>query len=418
MQNYIPRLIESSISRELSAIGCVSIEGPKWCGKSTTAELFAKTVIKLQNPIIFTQYSAFASTSKENLLRGEKPILFDEWQKIPEIWDFIRTDIDETRLIGQYLLTGSSKPSKAQSRHTGTGRIAKLTMYPMSLWESSDSVGSVSLYDLFYSSHAVLGQSKITLDEIAFVICRGGWPQAVLRPDQALILSQDYFNSLTTEDISDVDDIKRNPRRAREILRSYARNICSFASTSTLLSDVASNDSTMDIKTLTSYIIAFEKLFVIDNIAAWTPALRSKSVIRAAKKRQFIDPSIAAAALGAKPNDLINDLKTFGFFFESLCHRDLKIYANSMGGELYHYHDSYGLEIDGIIHLSDGKWGAVEIKLGGNEIEQAANNLLCLKNRVNSNLGDPSFLMVLTGAPYAYKRTDGVIVVPIGCLKN
>jgi uncharacterized protein len=418
MQNYIPRLIESSISRELSAIGCVSIEGPKWCGKSTTAELFAKTVIKLQNPIIFTQYSAFASTSKENLLRGEKPILFDEWQKIPEIWDFIRTDIDETRLIGQYLLTGSSKPSKAQSRHTGTGRIAKLTMYPMSLWESSDSVGSVSLYDLFYSSHAVLGQSKITLDEIAFVICRGGWPQAVLRPDQALILSQDYFNSLTTEDISDVDDIKRNPRRAREILRSYARNICSFASTSTLLSDVASNDSTMDIKTLTSYIIAFEKLFVIDNIAAWTPALRSKSVIRAANKRQFIDPSIAAAALGAKPNDLINDLKTFGFFFESLCHRDLKIYANSMGGELYHYHDSYGLEIDGIIHLSDGKWGAVEIKLGGNEIEQAANNLLCLKNRVNSNLGDPSFLMVLTGAPYAYKRTDGVIVVPIGCLKN
>jgi uncharacterized protein len=418
MQNYIPRLIETSISRELSAIGCVSIEGPKWCGKSTTAELFAKTVIKLQNPIIFTQYSAFASTSKENLLRGEKPILFDEWQKIPEIWDFIRTDIDETRLIGQYLLTGSSKPSKAQSRHTGTGRIAKLTMYPMSLWESSDSVGSVSLYDLFYSSHAVLGQSKITLDEIAFVICRGGWPQAVLRPDQALILSQDYFNSLTTEDISDVDDIKRNPRRAREILRSYARNICSFASTSTLLSDVASNDSTMDIKTLTSYIIAFEKLFVIDNIAAWTPALRSKSVIRAANKRQFIDPSIAAAALGAKPNDLINDLKTFGFFFESLCHRDLKIYANSMGGELYHYHDSYGLEIDGIIHLSDGKWGAVEIKLGGNEIEQAANNLLCLKNRVNSNLGDPSFLMVLTGAPYAYKRTDGVIVVPIGCLKN
>lgn len=418
MQNYIPRLIETSISRELSAIGCVSIEGPKWCGKSTTAELFAKTVIKLQNPIIFTQYSAFASTSKENLLRGEKPILFDEWQKIPEIWDFIRADIDETRLIGQYLLTGSSKPSKAQSRHTGTGRIAKLTMYPMSLWESSDSVGSVSLYDLFYSSHAVLGQSKITLDEIAFVICRGGWPQAVLRPDQALILSQDYFNSLTTEDISDVDDIKRNPRRAREILRSYARNICSFASTSTLLSDVASNDSTMDIKTLTSYIIAFEKLFVIDNIAAWTPALRSKSVIRAANKRQFIDPSIAAAALGAKPNDLINDLKTFGFFFESLCHRDLKIYANSMGGELYHYHDSYGLEIDGIIHLSDGKWGAVEIKLGGNEIEQAANNLLCLKNRVNSNLGDPSFLMVLTGAPYAYKRTDGVIVVPIGCLKN
>lgn len=418
MQNYIPRLIETSISRELSAIGCVSIEGPKWCGKSTTAELFAKTVIKLQNPMIFTQYSAFASTSKENLLRGEKPILFDEWQKIPEIWDFIRTDIDETRLIGQYLLTGSSKPSKAQSRHTGTGRIAKLTMYPMSLWESSDSVGSVSLYDLFYSSHAVLGQSKITLDEIAFVICRGGWPQAVLRPDQALILSQDYFNSLTTEDISDVDDIKRNPRRAREILRSYARNICSFASTSTLLSDVASNDSTMDIKTLTSYIIAFEKLFVIDNIAAWTPALRSKSVIRAANKRQFIDPSIAAAALGAKPNDLINDLKTFGFFFESLCHRDLKIYANSMGGELYHYHDSYGLEIDGIIHLSDGRWGAVEIKLGGNEIEQAAKNLLCLKNRVNSNLGDPSFLMVLTGAPYAYKRTDGVIVVPIGCLKN
>lgn len=418
MLNYIPRLIESTISRELSAIGCVSIEGPKWCGKSTTAERFAKTVIKLQNPIIFRQYSAFASTSKENLLRGEKPILFDEWQKIPDIWDFIRTDIDETRLIGQYLLTGSSRPIKDQSRHTGTGRIAKLTMFPMSLWESGDSIGSVSLYDLFISNKSVFGQSKLTLDDIAFVICRGGWPQAILHPEQALILSQDYFNSLTTEDISDVDDIKRNPRRARAILRSYARNICSFASSSTLLSDVASNDSTMDIKTLTSYLLAFEKLFVIDNITAWTPSLRSKSVIRAAEKRQFIDPSIAATALGAKPNDLFNDLKTFGFFFESLCLRDLKIYTASIGGELYHYHDSYGLEIDGIIHLSDGRWGAVEIKLGGNEIEQAAKNLLCLKNRVNSNLGEPSFLMVLTGAPYAYKRTDDVLVVPIGCLKN
>jgi len=419
MKQYLSRLIETAIKRRLEAIGCVAIEGPKWCGKSTTGERFAKTIVKLQNPITFRQYAAFATTSKENLLHGEKPLMFDEWQKIPDIWDFIRTDIDETGLAGQYILTGSAKPLEDQKRHSGAGRIAKITMRPMSLWESGDSTGEISLKSLFDGKDNILGKSKLSLDDLTFVTCRGGWPETVMRPAQMLTLVSDYYKSLTTEDIKDVDGIKRNPRRAQAVLRAYARNISTFAANTTIQGDVAANDSTLDIKTFSSYVSAFEKLYVIENITAWSPKLRSKSIIRTTDKRQFVDPSIAAIALGAKPHDFINDLNTFGFFFESLCDRDLRIYAECLEGELYHYHDGDGLEVDAIIHLNNGSWGAVEIKVGGNQIDEAAKNLLRFKNKMDlSQLKELKFLMVLTGACDAYKRPDGVLVVPIGCLKD
>ncbi|MDD3382042.1 MAG: DUF4143 domain-containing protein [Bacilli bacterium] len=418
MQRYINRLIEKTIETELNALGCIAIEGPKWCGKSTTGARFAKTIVKLQNPITYRQYLAYSTTSKENLLKGDKPLMFDEWQKIPDIWDFIRTDIDETGLPRQYILTGSAKPIEDQKRHSGTGRISKIVMRTMSLWESGESSGEVSLRKLFAKEDSVFGKSKLSFDELAYVVCRGGWPETVLRQDQFSTLVSAYFKSLTTEDIVDVDGIKRNPRRAQAILRTYARNISTFATNKTLQSDVAANDSTIDIKTFTSYVTAFEKLYVIENVKAWSPRLRSKTTIRTADKRQFIDPSIAAIALDAKPSDLVNDLETFGFFFESLCHRDLRIYAQSIGGELYQYKDGDGLEVDAIIHLSDGSWGAIEVKLGGNEIDDAARNLIKLKNIIDPSLKKPSFLMVLTGAPTAYKREDGVVVVPIACLKD
>lgn len=403
----------------MMAVGCVVLEGPKWCGKSTTGERFSKTVIKLQDPITFRQYVGLAATSRKHLLMGIKPLMFDEWQKIPDLWDFIRMDIDESSGVGQYILTGSAKPLEDKARHSGTGRIAKVTMRPMSLWESRDSTGEVSLSDVFDGNDKVFGKSKLSLDDLAFVTCRGGWPESVVRPAQALTLAQNYFQSLTTEDIVNVDGIKRNPDRARAILRAYARHISTYATNSTLLSDIAANDSTIDKTTLSSYLEAFAKLFVIENIKAWSPALRSKSIIRSADKRQFVDPSLATLALDSNPNDLVSDLNTFGFLFESLCLRDLKIYAENLNGNVYHYHDSDGLETDAIIHLSNGKWGAVEIKLGGNLIDKACANLLKLKRKINAErMNEPSFLMVISGVPGAYKRPDGVLVVPIGCLKN
>lgn len=419
MKKYLPRLIENVIQREMAAVGCVAIEGPKWCGKSTTAERFAKTVVKLQDPIVFRQYEGLAATSRQHLLAGEKPLMFDEWQKIPELWDFIRANIDEIGGQGQYILTGSARPSDDEKRHSGTGRIAKATMRPMSLWESGDSTGEVSLNDLFDGKDDVYGKARLGLDDLAFVTCRGGWPENVIRPKQAMVLMNDYFKSLVSSDITGVDGIKRNPKRAAAILRSYARNISTFAANTTILDDIASNDASMDNKTFCSYITALEKLFVIENVSAWSPRLRSKSVIRATDKRQFVDPSVAVAALNASPKDLVHDLNTFGLFFESLCDRDLRVYSESINGELYHYRDGDGLEADAIVHLHDGRWGAIEVKVGGNLIDEAAKNLLKLKAKVDSEkMSQPSFLMVLTGVQTAYKRQDGVLVVPVGCLKN
>jgi len=421
VKQYLPRLLEAQIEEKMATKGCVVIEGPKWCGKSTTAKRFAGSVVNLQKPHIYKQYRMFADMGDENLFRGERPIVFDEWQKIPELWDIIRADIDDSGERGQFILTGSARPIEDKNRHSGTGRIAKIVMRTMSLWESGDSTGEVSLAELFEGIDGVGGKNDHNLDRMAFLVCRGGWPGVMFDSDRlALKGALDYVASLTDEDITRVDDIKRNPTRAKAILKAYARNISTPAKLTTILADIEANDAVLDPRTLDSYLNAFEKLYVIEDVEAWSPSLRSGTAIRTANIRQFADPSIATAILRITPNDLMNDLRTFGFVFESMAVRDLRVYAESLGGRIYQYHDANGLEVDTVIRLEDGKWGAAEIKLGGDEyIDAAAKNLLALKAKVNTDkMKEPSFLMIVTGTQYAYKRPDGVLVVPIGCLKN
>jgi len=420
MSDYLPRLIESEIAMQSEVMGCIVIEGPKWCGKSTTAKRFAKTVIELQFSDVFEKYQLLAANNARKMLVGEKPIVFDEWQKIPALWDAIRAEVDTTREKGQYILTGSAKPKEDKNRHSGRGRIVKIVMRPMSLWESKESTGEISLSALFKGETKISGDAKLDIDRIAFIICRGGWPEAVCMNDKnALLAAKNNFKALVEEDVTDVDEIKRDPERAKKVLRSYARQISSLASIRTIQQDVEAGGS-MDEKTLASYINAFRKLFVIEDVLAWSPKLRSKTVIRTSPKRQYVDPSIAAQALGASPGDLLDDVNTFGLLFESLCTRDLRIYAEKLGGTIYHYHDNKDLEADVIIHLDNGDWAAVEIKLGGHQIDEAAKNLLKLKERIDSErMREPKFLMILTGLDYAYRRReDGVFIVPIGCLKE
>lgn len=417
---YRKRLIETSIKTKLNYIGAIQIEGPKWCGKSTTASLFAKTSVKLQDPIVFNRYMIYASTSKEELLRGEHPILFDEWQKIPNIWDFVRLDIDEhPNQSGRFILTGSAKPLKDDLRHTGTGRIARLKMRTMSLFESNESNGNVSLKRLFdESAYYPNAESTLTIENQVELVCRGGWPGILDTPKHFSVqMIKDYFEGLITFDLSDIDGVKRNPTLARKILGSYARAISTLTDNQTMLSDIAIADKMIDQRTLASYLSALEKLFVIEEVEAWTPKLRSASKIRTKVKRQFVDPSIAVVALGATQKELIEDLETFGFFFESLVTRDLRIYAETFNGKLYHYRDNTGLEVDTIIKLDDGRWAAVEIKLGSNKLDEAAANLLKLVRKVDTDqMLKPSFLMIVYGGQFAYKRPDGIVVVPLGCL--
>lgn len=419
---YLTRLCEKTIDDKMSYIGAVHVEGPKWCGKSTTAALYAKTIVKLQDPIVYNRYRTYASTSREELLHGEKPILFDEWQKIPEIWDFIRLDIDEhPGESGRYLLTGSAKPLEDDSRHSGSGRFAKIRMRPMSLFESKDSSGEISLQELFLDPDGpVRGTSGLTINDQVDLVCRGGWPGLLESPKSKVAnYLRDYYEGLVNVDITNVDGIKRNPNRAKAVLRSYARGISTLTDYQTMVGDLANAGEGIDIKTLASYITAFEKLFIIENVEAWTPKLRSASKIRMKMKKQFVDPSIAAVALGASSKELAADMETFGFFFESMVTRDLRIYLEPMNGEVFHYRDSSELEVDCILKLYDGRWAAVEVKVGGNRIEEAASNLLRLKARVDADhMKNPSFLMVVYAGQHAYRRPDGVYVVPIGCLRN
>lgn len=418
---YLPRIIEEKLKNKLSYIGAIQIEGPKWCGKSTTASRFAETIIKLQDPLVFNRYKVYSTTSKEELFYGNKPILFDEWQKIPELWDFIRLDIDEhPNHPGRFILTGSAKPLEDDHRHTGTGRIAKIKMRPMSLYESNESTGEVSLSELFSSASLPLrAESKLTISDQVKLVCRGGWPGILNSPEKVIMnYIKDYYEGLVNADISDVDGIKRNPNRAKAILKSYARGISTLTNYQTMVKDLENAGEGIDIKTLGSYINAFEKLFIIENVEAWTPKLRSASTIRTKSKKQFVDPSIAVAAMGASEKELLEDMETFGFFFESLVTRDLRIYSENIDGEIYHYRDNTGLEVDCIIKLNDGRWAAVEVKVGGNKIDEAASNLKKLISKVDTDhMRGPSFLMVVYGGQNAYKREDGVYVVPIGCLK-
>lgn len=429
MDNYRPRIIDSLLADELDAMGAVVLEGPKACGKTTSAEQCAKSVIYMDDPMRRDQYMQLVETDISMILSGETPRLLDEWQLAPKIWDAVRFEVDHRRKDGQFILTGSAVPPRKDQeamKHSGVGRFSWLKMRPMSLWESGDSSGDISLRALFNSNPntTIRGINTLKLADIAFLACRGGWPKSIDKDNEKSALRQaiNYYEAIVRFDISRVDDVARDEERTRRIMRSYARHQGTQASLQNILDDIKANDTDeLSDKTLYSYINALKSIFVIEDMPAWNPNLRSKSAIRTSETRYYIDPSIACASMGLGPNDLINDLNTFGFLFECLCVRDLRTYAQAIDGSVYHFRDKTGLECDSVVHLCDGRYGLVEIKLGGEKlIEEGAKNLLTLSQRIDTTkMKAPSFMMVLVGTgDYAYKRTDGVCVVPVGCLKD
>ena len=424
MKNYKPRILDNLLEKKLKGKGAVLIEGPKWCGKTTTAEQAAKSILYMSRPKDMQQNLLLADMDPEKLLIGDTPRLIDEWQLGPKIWDAVRFEVDHRDKMGQFILTGSAVPvSTDLINHTGTGRFAWLLMRTMSLYESNESSGEVSLTLLFKNKNDIFGTNNIDIDQLAFLVCRGGWPKALdFSYDTALEQAIDYYDAIVNTDASRVDNTTRNPERVKRLMRSLARNQAMQTNNELITSDIKENeDFSFSTDSVNSYINALKKIFVIEDMPAWNPNLRSKAAIRTSDTRYFIDPSIATAALGIGPNDLINDLKTFGLFFETMCVRDLRVYAQSLDGNVYHYRDSDGLECDTVIHLRNGDYGLIEIKLGGDRlIEEGANNLIKLSNKIDTTkMKKPSFLMVLTGlGKYAYKRKDNVLVVPIACLKN
>lgn len=422
MKEYLPRLLDVTLSQMLECVGAVLIAGPKWVGKTTTAERIAKSVLKMQDPDKTMSYLVTAETKPSLLLQGEKPRLIDEWQMAPVLWDAVRTSVDEIGETGLYILTGSTSVDNDKIMHSGTGRIAKIVMYPMSLYESNDSNGSISLRELFDNEQLDIDglKSNLTIEDLIRVTCRGGWPISLNRkPNIELMTAKMYVDNICEKDCSTIDGIKRDPKRMRTILRSYARNISTLATDKAILTDIIANDTNMDSRTLKSYLNALERLYVIDEVPAWCPNIRSATSIRSSNKREFIDPSIAVASLNLSPKLLIQDLNTFGFIFETLCIRDLKVYSTNIGGEISYYHDKYGLEADCVLHLDDGRYALIEFKLGSKQIDDGANHLLELKRLIKkANMKEPSLLIVITGGEIAYTRKDGVKVIPIGCLKD
>ena len=429
MNEYRHRIADKILTEKLEAMGAVLIEGPKYCGKTTLASQQARSVLSMSDPDTMEQNIAMANTNIKLLLKGEVPRLIDEWQIAPKFWDAVRNEVDRRGEDGQFILTGSAvPPNRDEIFHTGTGRFSWLKLRTMSLWESGDSTGEVSLGKLFKSDmedYFVEGINKIDLERLAFLTCRGGWPKAVNKKSEraALMQGTEYYEAVTRFDISRVDGVKRDSELASRIMRSYARNQGSQATVGTILADIATNESDdVSDNTIYSYIKALKKIFVVEDSVAWNPNLRSKTAIRASDTRYFSDPSIATAALGMGPEDLVNGLNTFGLFFETLCVRDLRVYADALGGTVYHYRDKNGLECDAVVHLRNGKYGLIEVKLGGDKlIEEGAKTLEALASKIDTTkMKAPSFKMVLTGVgKYAYQRPqDGVYVVPIGCLKD
>ena len=423
MKEYYQRVSDKVLLEHLESKGAVLIEGAKWCGKTTSAKHIAKSVIEMDRPDMTEQYQQMARINPSNLLEGKVPHLIDEWQIATNIWNAVRYEVDQRGEFGQFILTGSSVPAALdESMHTGTGRIVRMQMRPMSLFESKDSTGQVSLMDLF-NRKDISTVDNHSIDEIAFLICRGGWP-AALNHGKKVALKQafDYYDAVVNDDISRVDRVKRDSERTKRILKSYARNVATQASLETIRSDIISNDvETFDKEALYGYLNALKRIFVIEDSPAWNPNLRSKTAIRTSDTRYFVDPSIAVAALGLGPTDLVNNLALMGLIFENLCVRDLRIYADALDGSVYHYRDKTGLECDAVIHLRNGSYGLVEVKLGGDQsINEGAESLLKLTSKIDTEkMKKPAFLMVLCGvAPFAYKREDGVFVVPITCLKD
>lgn len=425
MAVYKYRILDKVLGKRLKSIGAVLIEGPKWCGKTTTSEKLAQSVIYMSDPANKNQYLEMAEINPQRLLEGATPRLIDEWQLAPKIWDAVRYEVDHRDELGQFILTGSSvPPSDKEIYHTGTGRFSWLLMRPMSLFESQESSGEVSLEDLFKTPVEISGKNTLSIEKLAFLVCRGGWPRATNIEDEEAALEQaySYYEAVVRSDISRADGVNRDTERARKLMRSYARHQGTQATRQVIINDIILNDNDkIDLSTIHSYLNALRKIFVIEDMEAWSPNLRSKTAIRTSETRYFVDPSIAVAALGIGPNDLLSDLNTFGLLFETLCVRDLRVFADYLNGKVYHYRDKNGLECDAVVHLRNGSYGLVEIKLGGDRlIEEAVANLKKLESILDSDkMKKPAFLMVLTGVgEYAYRRKDGIYIVPVGCLKN
>lgn len=423
-EKYRPRIADRLLERKLRGKGAVLLEGAKWCGKTTTAEQICQSVLYMSEPGKRDQNTQLARINPELLLRGEKPRLIDEWQVTPQLWDAIRFEADHSPELGLFVLTGSCVPADMSDViHSGTGRFAWLKMRPMSLWESGESTGDVSLLNLFNGKLDVTGVSNLDLERVAFIACRGGWPLSIDMDDEiALDQAYDYVSAVEKHDIQQADGVDRDPVRVHRLLRSYSRHQGAQVNNSVIRADLIENEGeSLDVDTIASYINALKRIFVIEDVEAWNPNLRSKTAIRSSDTRYFTDPSIATSSLGIGPADLIADLNTFGLIFETLCMRDLRVYAEALNGNVYHYRDKNALECDAVIHLRDGRYGLVEIKLGGDDlINQGASILLTLAEKIDTTkMKKPSFLMVLTATGnYAYCREDGVLVVPVGSLKD
>lgn len=426
MNGYKHRIMDSLLKKKLQTKGAVLIEGPKWCGKTTTAEEIAASKIMLARTDVKDQFRSLLEIDIDAALEGSTPMLIDEWQTVPKLWDAVRYTVDHRHSMGQFILTGSAVPDKDAEKerdHSGTGRFGWLTMRPMTLFESGESNGTVSLGELFSTPEKILQKNNLKLKDISFLICRGGWPAAVGLPDEAALEQAfDYYDAVTKEDVTKVDGVKRASERVQRLMRSYARHQGTQASIATLREDLKNNDTaTLDDDTISSYLEALRKIFVVEDMPAWNPDLRSKTAIRTADTRYFVDPSIATASLGLGPDDLLNDLNTMGFLFESMCVRDLRVFADALKGQVYHYRDKSGLECDAVVHLRNGQYGLVEIKLGGETlIEEGAETLHELSGQIDTTrMKSPSFKMIMTATgDFAYRRPkDGIYVIPIGCLK-
>lgn len=421
--SYRPRIVDSALKRKLRGKGAVLIEGPKWCGKTTTAEQVSKSTLSVDDPSTVNTNKILSEIDPERLLTGDHPRLLDEWQVAPKLWDAVRHHVDRHKGQGQFILTGSSVPADiSETIHSGTGRFGWLVMRPMSLYESGDSTGDVSLASLF-ESQPISGCSDLDLDRLTFLICRGGWPESVdMDDDVALDQAFDYIDAVIRNDMSRVDNIRRDPQKVRMLLRSYARNQGTQISQASISADISSNDTEgVSEETVSEYLQALRKLYVIEDMKAWNPNLRSKTAIRTSDTRYFVDPSLAAASLRIGPQDLINDLNTTGFFFEALAVRDLRVYAESLDGDVYHYKDNLDNECDVVIHLRDGRYALLEVKLGGERlIDEGVKTLKDVLRRIDTDkMGKPAFMAIITGTErYAYRRDDGIIILPLGALKN
>lgn len=426
--SYLPRVADSVLSDKLEAMGAVLIEGPKWCGKTTTAEQQAASVIKMQDTEYKEQYLATALTRPSQLLVGTQPRLIDEWQDAPMLWDAVRAAVDKEKGAGHYILTGSNSVDRKQLSHSGTGRIARMRMLPMSLWESGDSNGQVSLSYLFdHPNEPVFAQTDVTIPQLIFLACRGGWPATLfLKTDKARRqVAHEYIESVATTDMTTIDGVKRNPQLVKQILKSYSRNLCTLANRKSIWQDTLPANESLSVLTFDSYINALKQLFIIDEIEAWNPAIRSATAIRSAWKRNIVDPSLAIAALNLTPDSFQYDLKTFGFIFECMAIRDIKAYSQTLGGQVAYYHDRYDLEADIVLHLSNDKYALIECKLGSREIDEGASHLLKIEqlivkhnqSRPQMPMRMPDLKIILTGGSMAYTRQDGVYVIPLACLK-